>query len=114
MLRNLLLYHLWRAKDILKNKCKYDVKDYHDFEPGEEDALPVLQENRKIDYVFVTEYPSDKRPFYAMDDPENPGFTLYLICCSEGLEVTTGGQRINNYEMQVEKMKSGMKPDDFY
>jgi nondiscriminating aspartyl-tRNA synthetase len=103
------------AKDILKNKCKYDVKDYHDFEPAEEDALcQYYKKTEKIDYVFVTEYPSDKRPFYAMDDPKNPGFTLSFDLLFRGLEVTTGGQRINNYEMQVEKMKArGMNPDDF-
>jgi nondiscriminating aspartyl-tRNA synthetase len=49
-----------------------------------------------------------------MDDPENPGATLSFDLLFRGLEVTTGGQRIHNYDMQVEKLKAfGLNPDDF-
>ncbi len=64
--------------------------------------------------VFVTHYPSKKRPFYAMDDPENPRYTLSFDMLLYGLEVTTGGQRIHDYNMQADKMKKrGMNIDDF-
>ena len=66
------------------------------------------------DFVFVTHYPSDKRPFYAMDDPENPEETLSFDLLFRGLEITTGGQRIHGYEMQVEKMRNrGMDVEAF-
>ena len=41
---------------------------------------------------------SKKRPFYAMDDPEDPKYTLSFDLLFRGLEVTTGGQRIHDYE----------------
>ena len=64
--------------------------------------------------VFVTHYPSVKRPFYAMDDPENPRYTLSYDLLLHGLEITTGGQRIHDYEQQVAKMKKRhMDPADF-
>ena len=64
--------------------------------------------------VFVTHYPSVKRPFYAMDDPENPRYTLSYDLLLHGLEITTGGQRIQDYEQQVAKMKKRhMDPADF-
>ena len=30
-----------------------------------------FKEEYDADFVFVTHYPSKKRPFYAMDDPED-------------------------------------------
>ena len=61
--------------------------------------------------MFVTHYPSKKRPFYAADDPEDPRYTLSFDLLFRGLEVTTGGQRIHDYQAQVEKMLSkGMHP----
>ncbi|HPF33251.1 MAG TPA: aspartate--tRNA(Asn) ligase, partial [Candidatus Sabulitectum sp.] len=52
--------------------------------------------------------------FYTMDDPENPGTTLSFDLLFRGLEITTGGQRIHDYAMQVAKMKAfGLNPGDF-
>lgn len=64
--------------------------------------------------MFVTHYPSKKRPFYAADDPEDPRYTLSFDLLFRGLEVTTGGQRIHDYDTQVAKLiKKGMNPEDF-
>ena len=56
------------------------------------------------DFVFVTEYPSKKRPFYAMDDPEDKRYTKSFDLLFHGLEITTGGQRIHDYKMLSEKI----------
>ena len=49
-----------------------------------------------------------------MDDPANPKFTLSFDLLFRGMEITTGGQRIHDYQMQVNKMKSrDMDPEDF-
>ena len=49
-----------------------------------------------------------------MDDPENPEYTLSFDLLFRGLEITSGGQRIHDYNEQVKKMKKcGMNPDDF-
>ena len=86
-----------------------------DFAPEEEKWLgEYFLKEYNCPIVFVTHYPSIKRPFYAMDDPEDKNFTLSYDMLLNGLEVTTGGQRIHDYEMQVAKMKSrGMNVDDF-
>jgi nondiscriminating aspartyl-tRNA synthetase len=86
-----------------------------DLEP-EEERLVCEHAAREwgSEFVFVTHFPTSKRPFYTMDDPENPGTTLGFDLLFKGLEVTTGGQRIHDYGMQVEKMKSfGLNPADF-
>ena len=83
------------------------IKDYTDFEPEEEKLLSeLILKQTGSEFVFVTHYPSKKRPFYAMDNPENPEETLSFDLLFRGLEITTGGQRIHNYQMQIKKMKT--------
>ncbi|MCK5785012.1 MAG: aspartate--tRNA(Asn) ligase [Candidatus Sabulitectum sp.] len=97
---------------------KVTGKDYSkepDLEPEEERALCTYSaENWDSDFVFVTHFPTEKRPFYTKDDPENPGTTLSFDLLFRGLEITTGGQRINDYQEQIDKMVSmGLDPEDF-
>ncbi len=50
-----------------------------------------------------------KRPFYAMDDPEDTTYTLSFDLLFHGLEITTGGQRIHDYQTLWTKFeKRGM------
>jgi nondiscriminating aspartyl-tRNA synthetase len=103
------------AKELLKTRLKRDVADYYDFEPAEEQLIcDHIQKETGSEFVFVTHYPSAKRPFYAMDDPEDPRYTLSFDLLFRGLEVTTGGQRIHDWGQQVEKMRArGMNIDEF-
>ena len=66
----------------------------------------ISKRNTVADFVFVTHYPSKKRPFYAMDDPADPKFTLSFDLLFDGLEITTGGQRIHDYQMLLDKIAS--------
>ncbi|OQC69888.1 MAG: Asparagine--tRNA ligase [candidate division Hyd24-12 bacterium ADurb.Bin004] len=82
----------------------------------EEEKLVCEHSSREwgSEFVFVTHYPTSKRPFYTMDDPLTPGFTLSFDLLFRGLEITTGGQRIHDYDMQVAKMRSfGLDPAAF-
>lgn len=103
------------AKEMIAAKYNRKIKDPYDLEPEEERLISELfKEEYNSEFVFVTHYPVKKRPFYAMDDPENPKFTLSFDLLFRGMEVTTGGQRIHSYDMQVEKMRSkGLEPDEF-
>ena len=64
-----------------------------------------FKEEYNADFVFVTHYPSKKRPFYAMDDPEDTRYTLSFDLLYHGLEITTGGQRIHDLSMLEEKIQ---------
>ena len=76
-----------------------------DFEPEEEKLLcETIKKNTGYEFVFVTHYPTKKRPFYAMENPENREETLSFDLLFRGLEIATGGQRIHNYSEQVQKM----------
>lgn len=91
------------------------VRDPMDLEPEEERTLcELVQRETGSEFVFVTRYPSAKRPFYAMDDPENPAETLSFDLLFRGMEITTGGQRIHDYARQVEKLeRRGMDASQF-
>ena len=81
---------------------------------GEELICKYVKEKYDCDFVFLTEYPISKRPMYAMPDSEKPGLTKSFDLIFKGLEITTGGQRIHNYEMLKENIKKfGLNPDDF-
>ena len=76
-------------------------------EPEEEVLIgKYAKEEWGSDFVFVTHYPSKKRPFYAMDDPENPKYTLSFDLLFRGLEITTGGQRIHDYQTLLKKIEA--------
>lgn len=103
------------AKRLVAEERGHESGDCHDFEPEEEKLLAEIVRRRYgSDFVFVTHYPESKRPFYVMEDPENPGETLSFDLLFRGLEITTGGQRIHDYHMQLEKMRRrGMHPEAF-
>ena len=103
------------AKELLMTKFKYKPQDMKDFDPAEEELLgKYAKKELGSDFIFITHYPSKKRPFYTMDDPTDPEYTLSFDLLFRGLEITSGGQRIHDYNMQVEKMvKLGMDPAQF-
>lgn len=103
------------AKRMVAEKYNRKIRDPFDLEPEEEQLISRLfAEEYGSEFVFVTHYPSKKRPFYAADDPEDPRYTLSFDLLFRGLEVTTGGQRIHDYGEQVQKLlRKGMSPEDF-
>ncbi len=102
------------AKQLVSEKYNRKIRNPFDLEPEEEVLIGCyFKEEYDSDFVFVTHYPSKKRPFYAMDDPEDTSVTLSFDLLYKGLEITTGGQRIHDYQMILEKMeKRGMDPED--
>lgn len=103
-----------RAKELAAEKYNRKIRNPFDLEPEEEALIGrYFKEEYGSDFVFVTHYPSKKRPFYAMEDPADPRFTLSFDLLFKGLEITTGGQRIHDYRMILEKMeKRGMDPEE--
>ncbi len=95
------------AKEWISEAYNRSITDMSDFEPEEERLLyELILKETGCEFVFVTHYPSIKRPFYAMDDPENSAETLSFDLLFRGLEITTGGQRIHQYQEQIKKLQS--------
>jgi nondiscriminating aspartyl-tRNA synthetase len=104
---------LSEALEIISKK--YKPEDRNDLDPrGEQLICQHFLKEAGTEFVFVTHYPTAKRPVYVMEDLENPEVTLSFDLLFRGLEVTTGGQRIHDYATQVEKMERfGYNPNEF-
>lgn len=106
---------LSEAQKILESEYSRKAAGEVDLDPEDEKRLSeYFLKKEKSEFVFVTHYPAEKRPFYAMPDPKAPGLTLSFDLLFRGLEVTTGGLRINDYEMLASAIKGrGLESKDF-
>ncbi len=94
-----------KAKQMVAEKYDRAIRNPYDLEPEEETLIGrYFKEECGADFVFVTHYPSKKRPFYAMDDPDDATYTLSFDLLYHGMEITTGGQRIHDYGQLTKKM----------
>ncbi len=65
-------------------------------------------------FVFVTDYPTTKRPFYAMRDPKDATNTITFDVVGFGCEIISGGMRVNRYDEQIQAIKDkGLDPAQF-
>lgn len=65
------------------------------------------------EFVFITKYPLSERPFYAMPSIEE-GCSETFELLYKGMEITSGGQRIHNYEELCSSIVSkGLNPQNF-
>lgn len=104
---------LAEAIKILKDKYNKKIDVENDLDPeGERLICEYSKQEFNSDFVYITHYPQSGRPFYTM--PAQDGLTRGFDLLYKGLEVTTGSQRINNFEMLVASMKKfGLKPEAF-
>lgn len=100
-------------KQKVAEKYNRPFKNPFDLEPEEEVLISqYAKEEWDADFIFVTHYPSKKRPFYAMDDPADTTYTLSFDLLFRGMEITTGGQRIHDYNELKAKMDArGMEEE---
>lgn len=100
-------------KELVSKEYGHKIRNPFDLEPEEEALISrYAKEHFNSDFVFVTHYPSKKRPFYAMDNPEDLDYTLSFDLLYNGMEITTGGQRIHDYAELLKKLeKRGMSTE---
>lgn len=103
---------LSEAIEVLKEE--YDRTDLEgDLEPeGEKQICEYAKNNLGSEFLFLTHYPRRKRPMYAMPSEEILTHSFDLLF--RGLEITTGGQRIHNYEQLRESIADrGLNVESF-
>lgn len=86
-------------------EAKYNKKGLEgDLDPeGEKLICKYAKEELSCDFIFITNYPRKKRPMYTMPLGEEGTRSFDLLF--RGVEITTGGQRIHNYNMLINSMK---------
>lgn len=108
-------FTLAEAVRILKEQYGKDLEGEDDLDnEGEGLICKHLEETQSVPMAFITQYPAGKRPVYTMPRSDDPSLTTSFDLVFRGLEVTTGSQRIHDYDMLVGNMrKFGLNPDDF-
>ena len=106
---------LREAQELIKKETGKDCVGEPDLEPEDERWLcEYAHKNLESDFVVVTHYPVSKRPFYTMEDSEDPGFTKSFDILFRGVEIISGSQRIHDYEILVDKIRNkGLDPEKF-
>ncbi|XKT74992.1 MAG: aspartate--tRNA(Asn) ligase [Patescibacteria group bacterium UBA2103] len=110
------VFTLREAQELIKKETGEDKTDEPDLEPEDERFLcEYAHKNLNSDFVFVTHFPTSKRPFYTAKDPGNPEFTRSFDLLFRGLEMCSGGQRVHDYDELIERIKDkGLDPDKFH
>ena len=108
-------FKLREVQALIKQETGEDCTEEPDLEPQHERWLSAYaKEKFDSDFVFVTHYPVSKRPMYTYEDEADEGFTKSFDLLFRGIEITTGGQRIHNHDLLVEKIKGkGLDPTNF-
>jgi len=97
---------LREAQELIKNDTGEDKTREPDLDPEDERWLCeyALREHGS-DFIFVTHFPTSKRPFYTMADPENPTYSRSFDLLFRGIEILSGSQRVHEYEELVRRIE---------
>src|SRR3990167_1868610 len=106
---------LREAQQIIKKEFGEDCTQEPDLEPQHEKWLcEYATKHLGSEFIYITHYPTKKRPMYTFQDPQDPEYTNGFDLLFRGLEVTTGGQRINDYDALIANIKKwNCDPEDF-
>lgn len=109
------VFTLAEAQEIIKKEFNREIEDVLDMAPEDERQIcEYAKKNLKSDFVFITRFPTQKRAFYTYEDPSEAPFSRGFDLLFRGLEINSGAQRIHDYDMLVEKMKSwNLDPEKF-
>lgn len=93
------------AKVLLAKKGKkYKPSEDLDAE-GEKLLGEIVKEKYGSEFVFLTEFPVEVRPFYHMHLSDNPKLTKSFDLIFQGVEICTGAQREHRYEILKKQAK---------
>ena len=98
---------LMEAKEKLRHLYGDTDGEEGDLSPDEERKLcEYSQREYDSELIYLTHYPRAKRPAYTMPDNVAPDLTRSFDLLFRGLEVTTGGQRIHQYDLLVDSLRN--------
>ena len=89
--------------ETLNEKSKEEVKEIGSNE--EKEIGKHVEEKNNHEFVFITEFPYEERPFYHMKKEDDPNITKSFDLLFKGLEITTGAQREHRHEKLMEQIK---------
>lgn len=106
---------LREAQILITKETGKDCTNEPDLEPEHERWLcDYAKKTFDSDFIFITNFPTAKRPFYTCRDEKDPTYTKGFDLLFRGVEITTGAQRIHNYDDLISSMKEKkLNPEKF-
>jgi nondiscriminating aspartyl-tRNA synthetase len=93
------------AQRIILDRYGEDCQGQMDLAPQHERWLcEWAAQEYGSELLFVTHYPTVKRPFYTMPDSEDPDLTHSFDLLFRGIEIVTGGQRVHRYDQLLSQL----------
>ncbi len=106
---------LREAQEIIFKEYRRDSRTEKDLAPQDEvDLSEWALKKHGSDLITITHFPTFKRAFYTMPDPDNPEFSLSYDLLFRGVEIMSGSQRVHDYDELIKVIKDrGMDPVNF-
>lgn len=103
------------AQELYFKRTGIDERNEPDLSPAAERELcRYAKETCGTDLIFVIDWKTSKRPFYAYPQDQNPELTNTFDLLCAGTEITSGGQRRHTYESMLEGLLAkDMDPKNF-
>jgi nondiscriminating aspartyl-tRNA synthetase len=110
------IWEFSKCLELLKeNFGRTDLKD--DLDPeGERQLCALMEKETGVPAVFVIGYPLASRPFYTAprETEATPGAAQSFDLLFQGIEITTGGQRLHRREdLEASLRRRGIDPGGF-
>lgn len=104
-----------QAQELYYQRTGLDERKEPDLSPAaERDLCKYALETFGTDLIFITDWKTEKRPFYAFPNEIDPSITNTFDLLCGGTEITSGGQRRNTYTSMLEGLAlKGMNPASF-
>jgi len=104
---------LREAQQLIYERHGDDCRSEPDLAPQHEAWLcEYSEEHLGSELLFVTHYPTSKRPFYTYPDEADPTLTKGFDLLFRGCEIVTGGQRIHRYPQLLRNAEEwGIDPE---
>ncbi|HTK07696.1 MAG TPA: aspartate--tRNA(Asn) ligase [Ktedonobacteraceae bacterium] len=107
--------HFAEAQELIFQRHGVDVRGEPDLSPQDERWLGEwARQEYGSDFLFVTGYPMQKRPFYTHPDPARPAYSNSFDLLFRGTELVTGGQRLHRYEAYIAALQQAGLPVEVF
>jgi aspartyl-tRNA synthetase len=93
------------AKEKLAKKGVRSEKIFDVSSEEEVELAKIIKEETGHDFVFITDWPIEGRPFYHMRHEDDQTLTKSFDLLYKGLEITTGAQREHRVEILEKQAK---------
>ncbi len=108
------LIKLRDAQQIIFERTGRDVREEKDLAPEDErEICRWSAEKHNSDLIFVSHFLTKKKPFYVYPDPVDPTYALSVDLIGRGVEWSSGGQRLNDYQQIRDNLREwGLKEEE--